>query len=235
MKSRVLIIIGIVVALGSLTTILAMNFLDDEKTTVSDTSPKQLEAILEYCIDSKVLVDTVGLSYYNNTHFIDTITCEWQKHDWVEIDSEGFDVNWRGDEDYCSEWCDQNELYQLGCDKPILAHLTKHSNLLDEEFDGKYAIEDEGLPDGVSKEKFEECVDFILEKRTKSLENTEPEPEVEPDTGEFRYGKQECHYTDANGEQNFCVVEGWTKPVSELDCEEICKPPSSSKGIENEK
>ena len=93
MKTRLLIIIGIVVALGSLTTILAMNFLDDEKTTVSDTSPKQLEAIMEYCIDSKVLVDTVGLSYYNDTHFIDTITCEWQKHDRVEIDSEGLDSN----------------------------------------------------------------------------------------------------------------------------------------------
>lgn len=56
----------------------------------------------------------------------------------------------------------------------------------------------------------------------------EPEPESpipEPDTGEFRYGKQECHYTDVNGESDFCIVEGWTKPASELDCEEICKPP----------
>jgi len=51
------------------------------------------------------------------------------------------------------------------------------------------------------------------------------ETRPEPDTGEFRYGQQECHYTDANGEQNFCVVEGWTKPASELDCEEICKSP----------
>ncbi len=62
---------------------------------------------------------------------------------------------------------------------------------------------------------------------------TVTEPELEPDTGEFRYGQQECHYTDANGEQNFCVVEGWTKPASELDCEEICKPPPT-KGMENE-
>ena len=55
------------------------------------------------------------------------------------------------------------------------------------------------------------------------------DPPVEPDTGEFRYGKQECHYTDTNGEQNFCVVEGWTKPASELDCEKICAPPGTKK------
>lgn len=79
---------------------------------------------------------------------------------------------WITGEDYCSEWCDQNELYSLGCDKPILQHLIKYSNLLDEEFDGVYGIEDIGLPDGISQEKFEECVDIIYEKRTSmELEN----------------------------------------------------------------
>ncbi|MCH7561913.1 MAG: hypothetical protein IIC67_11240 [Thaumarchaeota archaeon] len=74
----------------------------------------------------------------------------------------------------------EDELYNIGCDKPILEHLLKYSNLLDEEFNGKYAIEDIGLPDGVSIEKFEECVDFILEQRTTiELENTEPELEIE--------------------------------------------------------
>jgi len=133
--------------------------------TVSDNTPEQLEAILEYCIDSKDLIDTIGLSYYNSTHSIDTITCEWQKYNGVQIDSEGFDSGWITGEDYCHEWCANDELYQMGCDQPILAHLTKHSNLLDEEFHGKYVIEDEGLPDGVSTEKFQECVDYIYEKR----------------------------------------------------------------------
>ena len=65
-----------------------------------------------------------------------------------------------------------------------------------------------------------------LDAMIKAVESKqERTPPVEPDTGEFRYGQQECHYTDANGEQNFCIVEGWTKPASELDCEEICKPP----------
>ena len=73
--------------------------------------------------------------------------------------------SWTLGEDYCSGWCDQNELYAMGCDESILAHITNHSNLLDEEFDGKYWLEFIGLPDGMSKEKFEWCVDFIYEKR----------------------------------------------------------------------
>jgi len=55
----------------------------------------------------------------------------------------------------------------------------------------------------------------------------EPIPMPEPDTGEFRYGEQECHYIDANEEQRSCIVSGWTKPVSELDCEEICASPGT--------
>ena len=80
-------------------------------------------------------------------------------------DSEGLDANWIIGEDYCGDWCDQNELYRLGCDQPILAHLEKYSNLLDEEFNGKYAMEDIGLSDRVSVEKFNECVDLIYEQR----------------------------------------------------------------------
>lgn len=72
---------------------------------------------------------------------------------------------WRTDEDYCGDWCDQNELYHLGCDQPILAHLAKYSNLLDEEFDGTFYIDWKGLPGGVSQEKFDWCVDFIKEIR----------------------------------------------------------------------
>ena len=46
-------------------------------TTIYKSSDKQLEIILEYCIDSKDLIDTVGLSYYNDTHSIDTVNCKW--------------------------------------------------------------------------------------------------------------------------------------------------------------
>lgn len=55
--------------------------LEFEKNTNTsyDPNPEQLKAILEYCIDSKDLVDTIGLSYSNDTHYIDTINCEWQE------------------------------------------------------------------------------------------------------------------------------------------------------------
>ncbi|MCA9820419.1 MAG: hypothetical protein KC440_06665 [Nitrosarchaeum sp.] len=44
----------------------------------------QLEAILEYCIDSKDLVGTKGLSYSNSTHYIDTVTCDWQELEMIK-------------------------------------------------------------------------------------------------------------------------------------------------------
>ncbi len=69
----------------------------------------------------------------------------------------------------------EDELYSIGCDKPILTHLARYSNLLDNEFDGNYGIEDIGLPDGVTQQKFEECVDYIFEKRILELYNDTPE------------------------------------------------------------
>ncbi len=89
-----------------------------------------------------------------------------------ESDNENIESEWNTGEDYCREWCDQNELYELGCNELILEHLIKYSNLLDEEFDGIYYLDHIGLPDGVSVEKFEECVDIIFEKRISvELEN----------------------------------------------------------------
>ena len=62
-------------------------------------------------------------------------------------------------------WHDQKELDGLGCDKPLLEHLAKHSTLLDEEFDGTYLINAIGLPDGITQEKFDECVDAVYQSR----------------------------------------------------------------------
>ena len=60
---------------------------------------------------------------------------------------------------------------KLGCTKPMLEHIYKYSNLLDEQFDGKYIRNLVGLPDGVSEEKYDECTSSIFENRIKSLEN----------------------------------------------------------------
>ncbi len=60
------------------------------------------------------------------------------------------------------------DLEDLGCDKQILDHLYKYSNLFDQEFDGNYIIATIGLPEGITWEKLQECVDVILEKRLPS-------------------------------------------------------------------
>ncbi len=69
-------------------------------------------------------------------------------------------------EQYCTDWCDVQELYDLGCTLPILNFITRASNLFDDSFDdGVYYRNFIGLPDGMSKEKFDWCLDFIHEKR----------------------------------------------------------------------
>jgi hypothetical protein len=77
MKTRVLIIIGIIIAIGIVTMILTMNFSEDKNITVSDNTPEQLKTILRICTASNVFVGTVSFSYYNDTHTIDTVNCKW--------------------------------------------------------------------------------------------------------------------------------------------------------------
>ena len=66
--------------------------LEKNTNTDYDPNPNQLEAILEHCIDSKDLVDTIGLSYSNDTHYIDTTSCEWQKLEMMKNEMNGCPV-----------------------------------------------------------------------------------------------------------------------------------------------
>lgn len=58
-----------------------------------------------------------------------------------------------------------SEFEEIGCTKPMLEHILRHSNLLDYEVDGFLYLDWAGLPSGVSQGEFEECYDAILEKR----------------------------------------------------------------------
>lgn len=58
-----------------------------------------------------------------------------------------------------------SDFENLGCDKPMLNHLYKYSNLLDESFDGIIYLDFIGLPEGMSKEKFDECMDDVYQFR----------------------------------------------------------------------
>ena len=68
-------------------------------------------------------------------------------------------------EQYCTDWCDLQELESLGCNQLVLDYIYRATNLFDEKFDNVYYRNALGLPDGVTQEKFEECADIILEKR----------------------------------------------------------------------
>lgn len=58
-----------------------------------------------------------------------------------------------------------SEFEEMGCTEPMLEHLAQYSNLLDYEYEGMWYMDFIGLPDGMAQEKFDECVDIILEKR----------------------------------------------------------------------
>ena len=79
-------------------------------------------------------------------------------------------------EDYCGDWCNQQEFEDLGCNQLLLAHINRDTNLLDENFDETYVHNFIGLPDGVSEEQFEKCVDIILEKRNREEKLPENQP-----------------------------------------------------------
>ncbi len=59
-------------------------------------------------------------------------------------------------------------LVELGCTEPAINHAFRHSNLLDDSFDGTYLINAIGYPDDLSKVEFDKCVKIILEKRLPS-------------------------------------------------------------------
>ena len=90
----------------------------------------------------------------------------------IQSQTPNYDYNseWRIEE-YGIDWCNQEELYRLGCDKQTLDHLYTHSNLFDKEFDGNYVIATIGLPEGMAWENLLECVDVILGKRLPSHED----------------------------------------------------------------
>lgn len=66
-------------------------------------------------------------------------------------------------------------LEAIGCTKPILNHISRYTNLLDDNFDGTVYRNLIGLPDGVSEKEYDVCFNFLHEIRTKTFETKEPE------------------------------------------------------------
>ena len=85
-------------------------------------------------------------------------------------------------EQYCTDWCDLQELSSLGCTEIALDFVYRTTNLFDEEIGDVYYRDLIGLPDELSEEEFEKCASIIKEKRLEDgIVNTEvvviPSPE----------------------------------------------------------
>lgn len=58
-----------------------------------------------------------------------------------------------------------DELETFGCSKPLLEYLAQYSNLLDPEFPEMFIIEWPSLPNNVSEEDYDACVEFLNSAR----------------------------------------------------------------------
>ena len=63
-------------------------------------------------------------------------------------------------------------LNEIGCSSQILEHLSEYTNILDDEFDGILMRDLIGLPDGITEEQYENCLEFLHERRTKPMDET---------------------------------------------------------------
>ncbi|MCV0367676.1 MAG: hypothetical protein K5798_10505 [Nitrosopumilus sp.] len=97
-------------------------------------------------------------------------------------------------EQYCTDWCNLQELSTLGCNQPVLDYIHRATNLFDENFGDVYYRNAIGLPDGLSEEEFESCAAIIKEKRSSVyIENKKQDIDwskitlMEPNSAEFFY------------------------------------------------
>ena len=58
-----------------------------------------------------------------------------------------------------------DELVKLGCNELAINYLIDNSSLLDKEFNGSYLINSIGLPDDLSQEELDKCVQIVISIR----------------------------------------------------------------------
>ena len=67
---------------------------------------------------------------------------------------------------YCNDyWCDEQELFDIGCTATLLDYLHENSDYFGEGY-GIYSFSFQDAPSGVTEEKYDECADFIHIKRS---------------------------------------------------------------------
>ena len=87
MKTRLLMIIIVIIGIVVL---LATSYLDSIKMTIYDGTPEQLQKVLDDCAAQKDGLETnlMTFSYFNDTHSINNITCEWKTQKDILVDEE---------------------------------------------------------------------------------------------------------------------------------------------------
>ena len=128
------------------------------------------------------VVSAVSLSYYAlyDSSTTVSLSCD-PKHEQI-----GDKCVLLSAEQYCKDWCNLEELRQLGCDELALDYAYMATNLFDGEFGDIYYRDWIGLPSGLSEGKFEQCANIIKEKRYEdNLENHASDIIVIPSTDEF--------------------------------------------------
>ncbi len=83
---------------------------------------------------------------------------------------------------FCKDWCDKEELLEMGCSESLLDYIHKDSNFFDDVGFYHYGFGGPNVPKRITEEKYYECADFIYEKRaasnSKILELYKDKPEV---------------------------------------------------------
>lgn len=124
----------------------------------------QYIGIIEYCYEKSLGkdMDLILTEYHNDTHWIDNNICEWQKN-YEKFPWEKDVVTMKLSLDHY--------LNNSICSTPMIIYILEYSNVFDSEFDGSIvSLKWPSLPDGVSKDEFDECLDYILEERLKEIE-----------------------------------------------------------------
>ncbi|MCE2506427.1 MAG: hypothetical protein J4F36_08175 [Nitrosopumilaceae archaeon] len=80
MKNKFLIIIGIIIALGSASAFVTIDYFDKLSLEEFPNLSHPLQSVLDYCEEKKTGNDMnlIGLHYFNDTHYIDNNICQWQ-------------------------------------------------------------------------------------------------------------------------------------------------------------
>ena len=92
MKSKFLIIIGIIIILGSVSTFVIVDYFDKLSTESFSNLPPQFQAVLDYCEEKKTGNDMnlIGLSYYND--LIISIITNVNGNHWKIIQTQTYNV-----------------------------------------------------------------------------------------------------------------------------------------------